>query len=284
MFALLLAQTKGPAGVDPADYDPSLDPGVQDALGPLYLFSWLFGCGGWLYTGFLIWMAVSCVRRDPEWYIWLWIIIFVPLGPFIYLLARWIPNAQLQPPKFLRKWTRGRELERLRIAAQQIGNAHQFVEWGDALRETGRLSDAGAAYDKALVKDRRNLQALWGGALVDHEQGRPAAARDKLAQILAIDPAYKFGDVSLLYGKCLCALGEKEQAEKHLSGHTRRWRHPEGLYLLATLYADRGETELARTQLQGMIQDLNGAPRTIVRKQLFWRGRARRMLRKLPQR
>jgi hypothetical protein len=257
MLALLLAQTGGPAGVDPAEYDPSLDPGVQDALWPLYAFFWLFSCGGWLYTGFLIWMAVACVRRDPEWYIWLWIIIIVPLGPFIYLLARWIPNAQLQPPKFLRRWT--------------------------ALRETGRWSDAAAAYDKALAKDRRNLQALWGGALVDHEQGRAAPARDKLSQILAIDPSYKFGDVSLLYGKCLCVLGEKEEAEKHLIGHTRRWRHPEGLFLLATLYAGRGQTEQAREQLHGIIQDLNVAPRTIVRKQLFWRGRARKLLRKLPQ-
>lgn len=273
------AQTGGPSD---GAYDPSLDPGVYEFPYSLYLFGWLFSCGGWLYTGLMIWMAVSCVRRDPEWYLWLWIIIIVPLGPFIYLLARWIPGSQIQPPKFLKKWTRGRELERLRIAAQQIGNAHQFVEWGDALRETGRMAEAGAAYDKALAKDGGNLQALWGGALVDWENGRHAAAKEKLSSVLAVDPAYKFGDVSLLYGKCLHALGESDEAREHLSRHTRRWRHPEGLYLLATLYAGQGENGKARDQLQGMIQDLDGAPRAIVRKQLFWRGRARKLLRKLP--
>ena len=275
----VLAQAGGPRDVA---FDPSLDPGVHEFPWAFYLFGWCFSCGGWLYTALMIWMAVSCVRRDPEWYLWLWIIIIVPLGPFIYFLARWIPGSQLQPPKFLKKWTRGRELERLRIAAQQIGNAHQFVEWGDALRETGRTAEAGTAYDKALVKDGKNLQALWGGALVDCEHGRHAAAKEKLSQVLTVDPAYKFGDVSLLYGKCLHALGEQDAAREHLCGHTRRWRHPEGLYLLATLYAERGETAKARDQLQGMIQDLDGAPRAIVRKQLFWRGRARKLLRKLP--
>lgn len=273
----IIAQSGG-APVDPGQYDPA-----QYEL-PLMtlLWAWVISCWWWIELPVKIWMAISCARNDPERYIWLWIIILVPLGPFIYLLVRWIPGAQLQPPKFLRKWTRGRELERLRIAAKQIGNAHQFVEWGDALREIGRMSEAGAAYEKALAKDGDNLQALWGGALVDFEHDRHPEAKTKLSKVLATDPAYKFGDVSLLYAKTLHALGEKDAARDHLASHTRRWRHPEGLYLLASLYAERGETVKARDQLQAMIQDLDGAPRAIVRKQLFWRGRARRMLRKLP--
>jgi hypothetical protein len=206
----------------------------------------------------------------------------VPFGQVIYLLARWLPSLNARPPRFLSKWTRGRELQRLRIAAHQIGNAHQYVELGDALRETGRMNEAGRAYEQALQKDGHNLQALWGGASVDFQHGEFAAARDKLLKIISVDPAYKFGDVSLLYAKTLHALGEAQAAREHLEGHTRRWRHPEGLYLLASIYADEGRAAPARQQLQALIQDLDGAPRAIVRRQLFWRGRARRLLRKLP--
>ncbi|REJ72789.1 MAG: hypothetical protein DWQ34_13750 [Planctomycetota bacterium] len=277
---LPLAQSAPDAA--PYPYDPSYGPEVQFGLLDL-LFGLGCSCGWWIvYLPLMIWMAVSCIRRDPERYLWIWIIVFVPLGPVIYLLARWLPSSDLKPPKFLHRWTRSREINRLQIAANQIGNAHQYVELGDALRETGQTEEAAAAYAKALARDNKNLQALWGGACVDFNQQKLEAAREKLATILASDPAYKFGDVSLLQGKVLHALGQTEQARDHLEKHTRRWRHPEGVYLLATIYADNGEPRLARDQLNGLIQDLEGGPRAIVRKHQFWKGRARKLLRRLP--
>lgn len=247
------------------------------------LFSLLFCGGGVLYWPFVIWMLISCIRNDPERYLWLWIILlFPPFGPFIYFFARWLPSTQLQPPQALRKFFRGKELQRLQIAAKQIGNAHQYVEWGEALRERGQTAAAGDAFHKALAKDGQNLQALWGAASVEYAQGDYAAAREKLQRVLETDPAYKFGDVSLLQGKTLLALNETDAARTQLEAHTRRWRHPEGLYLLATIYAEQGNAAGARTQLESLIQDLDGAPRAIVRRQMFWKGRARKLLRKLP--
>jgi hypothetical protein len=282
---LFLAQIDPATPLDPGQYDPSVNPDMYlpNPYSPLVWLSMLFGCGGWLYLPFLVWMAVYCARNDPERDVWLWIIILLaPVGPFIYFLARWLPTRNLRAPQQLRKWSRGREIERLRIAATQIGNAHQFVELGEVLRETGQLPEAAAAYASALQKDPRNLQALWGAACVDFQHQKFPEVRHKLSRVMEIDPAYKFGDVSLLYGKTLCALKESEAARVHLEAHTRRWRHPEGVYLLATIYADSGEVARARDQLQALIMDLDGSPRAIVRKQLFWKGRAKRMLRKLP--
>jgi hypothetical protein len=276
MHLILLQADNGPP---PEAYDPSVY-----QLSPWSLvFSLLFGCAGWPYYAFMIWMAVSCLRNDPERHLWLWLIIFLPgVGPLIYFFARWLPGTRIEPPRALRRYLRGGELKRLQIAAKQIGNAHQFVEWGEALRDSGQANAAHDAFEKALAKDGQNLQALWGAASVEYERGDYAAAREKLECILKADPAYKFGDVSLLHGKTLHALGEIDVAREQLENHTRRWRHPEGLYLLATIYADQGNPAGARTQLEALIQDLDGAPRKIVRRQLFWRGRARKLLRKLP--
>ena len=268
----------------PNNYDPALDPDYSYSLFDLLfsLFAPCCGCGGWLYLPLTIWMVIYCARTDPERYIWIWIIIIVPLGPFIYLLARWLPNQAFQMPGFLRKWTRGKEIQRLRVAAHQIGNAHQYIELGEALRETGRDEQAAEAYARAIEKDGANLQALWGAALVDFRNGRFGGARDKLGTIIDTDPAYKFGDVSLLYGKTLYSLKDIPAATDHLEQHKRRWRHPEGLFLLAECYAQQDQPAAAREQLEALIEDLDGSPRAIARKHIFWKGRARRMLRRLP--
>lgn len=276
---ILLTFLQAGAPPPPEVYDPSAFD--YTPWGLLWLFT--FGCASWPYYAFAIWMAVSCIRNDPERHFWLWIIIFLwGIGPLVYFFARWLPSTRIEPPRAFQRYLRGGELKRLQIAAHQIGNAHQFVEWGEALRESGQPGAAHDAFEKALTKDGQNLQALWGAAAVEYDRADYAGARDKLQRILKADPAYKFGDVSLLYCKTLNALGETDAAREQLEHHTRRWRHPEGLYLLASIYADHGNPAGARQQLEALIQDLDGAPRKIVRRQLFWRGRARKLLRKLP--
>ncbi|MBX3442448.1 MAG: tetratricopeptide repeat protein [Planctomyces sp.] len=257
----------------------------DDGLPVGMLFSWLpgqFGSFGWLYVVFLIWMAVYCIRNDPERSIWMWIIlIFQPLGAIIYFFVRWAPSSSLQPPRWIQRFFRSRELQRKQIAASQIGNAHQHVELGDALREFGQLDEASAAYANAIAKDPRHLAALWGAASVDYQRGRFAEAREKLSHVLAIDPAYKFGDVSLLYANTLLKLNEHDAAREHLEQHTRRWRHPESLYRLAEIRA-QSDPQGARELLQGLIMDVDASPRAIARKFYFWKGRARRLLRRIP--
>lgn len=246
-------------------------------------WSLIYEWGRLPYLALLIWMAVWCVRNDPERSVWLWIIlIFHPIGAILYFFARWLPGAGVRSPAFLQQLTRRRDIRRLQIAARQIGNPHQFIELGDALRESGRWDDAREAYLQALRKDPANPQALWGAGCCQFQTRQFDAAHESLAKLLAIDSAYKFGDVSLMYAKTLHALHRSDEARSHLEGHIRRWRHPEALHLLACLYADHGHPEKAREQLQALIMDIECSPSAIARKQSAWKGRARRMLKRLP--
>jgi hypothetical protein len=260
------------------------NPHVTLGLWNLWNLSWQFGLGSWVYLAFLIWIAVWCVRNDPERSIWLWVIlVFQPIGPLIYFFARWIPAASVSSPSFLKGLTRRADINRLRIAATQIGNPHQFIELGDALADAGQREPAIEAYEKALARDPRNTQALWGagcGLFVRKEFDRALA---RLTTLLEIDPAYKFGDVSLLHAKALHATGRSQEARTRLEGHIRRWRHPEALHLLAALCADEGEYAKAREHLEAMIMDIEASPSAIARRHMFWRSRARRMLRRLPK-
>ena len=248
--------------------------------------SWLgmlFGGGSLLYLALMIWMTVWCVRNDPEWRVWLWIIlIFHPVGAFIYFLARWLPGANLPAPDFTQKFLRKGEIQKLEIAARQIGNAHQFVELGDALRETGQFDRASAAYAGALAKDGDNPQALWGAGWVHFQQEDYPSAHEKLSKLVEIDPGYKFGDVSLLHGKTLAAIGQREAACDHLERHIKRWRHPEALYVLAQLYFSDNCLDEAREHLQALIMDVDSSPKAIARKQMSWKSRAQKLLKRIP--
>jgi hypothetical protein len=236
-----------------------------------------------LPLAFKIWMLVDCAQHEPDRAFWFWIVLLVPLAEFAYFFIRWLPRGRVQSPAGVRRWTRGREISRLETAARQIGNAHQWVQLGEALRDVGRIDAAGRAYQQALARDPEDPQALWGAALVDLEHKEFARALERLGTLMAIDPGYKFGDVSLAYGKTLDRCRGAGEALHHMEQHVRRWRQPEALFVLAEIHARLGNVEEARSQLESLLLDFNGSPPAFVRKHSVWRSRGRRLLRKLPR-
>jgi len=258
------------------------DPGLYAAPSPVWNAIWyVFEI---LYFLFWIWMLVDCIRKDPDRFLWFWVIfIFQPFGAILYFFVRWLPTNRFQLPEFARPLFRQRRLNELETAALQIGNAYQFVRWGDALKEAGIYQKSLDAYQRALTKEPDNLQALWGAAQIEMKFKQFEIAQQRCQQILEADPEYKFGDVSLLYCKTICELDTPEQAREQLVIHTKRWRQPEALYMLARLEVEAGDHRAARTTLQGMLLDINGSPRGIARKFVRWKSKARRLLKRLPQ-
>lgn len=253
-------------------------------LSPWTLF-WYWAVSGPLSIGYLILLVAMifyAVRNDPNWGFWLWIMLIAqPFGAIIYFLVRYLPSMQYEDWSIIKRWRKARTLPRLETAANHIGNPYQFVLWGDALKEVNRYDQAASAYARALAKEPGNLSALWGAARINFLQKKWPEAKDQLALILQQDPSFKFGDVSLLYGKCLLELEQNDEAVQHLQQHIRKWRQPEAVYLLGQQYARQGENAKAREQLEGLISDLYASPRAIARKSIFWKSRAQRLLRSL---
>ncbi len=259
--------------------------GVPDSLGSALLFlGWGAGLVGLLYG--LLWIAalIHCVRFEPDKSFWLWLLIVAPFpGAIVYAVVRFLPAADLRAPAWLQRFTRGKELTRLATATETIGNAHQFIQYGDALRETGQWDDAGRAYDQALRKEATNMPALWGAAQVAIAQKRYEDAREYCGIILERDPQYRFGDVSFAYAQALLALGDTTAGRTHLEKHCQRWRNPEAVYLLAERCFSDGDSAAARNHLLEVLRDINGSPTAIARKHGRWKSRARRLLLKLPK-
>jgi len=249
---------------------------------PVLLLSHPFALlGGVLW----VWMLIHCARTDPERNWWLWILFIgnVPAA-FIYFLVRWLPGARLSGGSSLfARWTKSRQIPRLEAAARNIGNAHQFVELGEAYRETGKTERAAECFAKALQKDPASMPALWGAAQVEMKRENFPAAKLHLEQILAKDVTYKFGDVSLAHCRTLVALNETDAGYERLEQHLRRWTHPEAYVLIATILIDRGQTEPARERLEATLSDLRGGPAFFARQNRGWARQARRLLARLPR-
>lgn len=263
--------------------DPALEQIDPHSLWLATLIRVIISAASLPYLAFLVWMLIHCSQNEPDRFFWIWIILVIqPFGAIAYFILRYLPAKEFPAPAFLRKWTRGREILRLETAAEQIGNPHQFVLWGDALREVGSLDRARSAYERALKKEPDNLQALWGAAQIATAQKRYEDVKNLTRKILDKDPQYKFGDVSLAYGRAMNELKDFDTARTHFENHVRRWRHPESLYLLAKLCVIQGDPAAARQNLQGLIQDINGSPYAIARKFGRWKSLARQLLRQLP--
>jgi hypothetical protein len=149
------------------------------------------------------------------------------------------------------------------------------------LRETGQYQNAKAAYERALEKEPENLPALWGAAQIELHDKAFDSARERLEKILQTDPQYKFGDVSLAYAKSLLSCQRNDDATAHLANHVKRWRHPEGIYLLACQYAQAGRNDEARSHLHAMLMEIESSPPPIARKYGPWRRRGRALARQL---
>jgi hypothetical protein len=230
-------------------------------------------------------MLIHCARNDPERNIWLWILFIgsVPAA-LVYFLVRWLPGSNVSVGgSFLSRWTKRRQLPQLELAAQTIGNAHQFVQLGDAYREAGSMDRAAASYEEALKRDQESLPALWGAALVAVERGDLGKARSHLTLLLAREESYKFGDASLAMARVLYRLKERDAARRHLERHVKRWATPEAHVMLATILIEQSEYSQARGLLERTLLELSAGPRFFARRNNSWGRQARRLLSRLPQ-
>ena len=140
---------------------------------------------------------------------------------------------------------------------------------------------AAASYERALAKEPKNLQALWGLALTEYDGRQYASARERLATIVAVDPNFKFGEAFLAYGRTLVALGDKDAAREHLAGGIKRWSYPEAHVLLAGLLIERGEVADARKLLESVVFDMRAGPEFNQRRNRRWVRQAQGMLSRL---
>jgi hypothetical protein len=215
---------------------------------------------------FWILMAYDCFKRSPRSYGWLlFVVIFNFPAAIIYLLFKRSTNSQRPQRPIVSPEKLAKLANTLKMAeddAKYIGKAHQYVLLGNALFAMGEFDRALAAYQGALNRETTCSPALYGCAYIEVGQKKFDVALNHLNLLMRNDPEHKRGEVSLLYGKILCATDKWSLAKIHLERDVKYWGHAESWLLLAkiVLYQE-GDRATARNYLNTMLSRLKAAPK-----------------------
>jgi hypothetical protein len=212
---------------------------------------------------FWILMIYDCVKRKSRSRSWLWfLIIFNVPAAILYFLFRNASMAQrpvISPEKLDRLKN---NLKMAEDGVKYIGKSHQYVLLGHALFDLMEYDRALVAYQGALRREPTCSPALYGCAYIEVGQNKFDVALNHLNLLMKNDPEHKRGEVSLLYGKILCATDKWSLAKIHLERDVKYWGHAESWLLLAkiVLYQE-GDRSTARTYLNTMLSRLNASPK-----------------------
>ncbi len=254
-------------------------------FGEMAIGFWIWRGLTLLATGFWIWMLIDCSRNEDD-RSWYYILFFTYiLGGVLYFILRFIPRSQgrLPAPSFIKRLIRRKKLMELEAAAKRIGNAYQWLDWGNALYEISDYKGALAKFGLALEKQKDLTEAWWKQALCQEKLRLREECVASLSALLKIDEQYAYGEAALVQGRVLLQLGRKPEAQAILEKHLQRFRLPEALYLLATLYLEEHRDAQARELLETLVSDIQSAPAYHMRRQRVWMRKARLLLARFSQ-
>ena len=236
--------------------------------------------GFWILGAFQLWMIIDAIRRRE----WMWVVlmlVFPGFGTFWYFFSvyRAAPSA-----------TRGFELpgayDRRRIKELQaqihhLDKAHHYSQLGDIYFQQGKLEKAEACYRSALERDPQDIdtRAHLGQCLL--RQKKPAEARPWLEGVCAENPKHDYGHSLMALAETLAALGETDAAISVWQRVTESHSYPRARVQLAELYLAKGNSDLARAELEEVLSDAPHAPAFQRKRERVWVKRARKLMRQI---
>jgi len=229
---------------------------------------------------FTIWMIVDAIRRRAEFW-WFLIIIFVPLGAFVYFF---MVKFQDYSTGGLRRAFSGApsgSLSELQYRAEETPSVANKLAFADALAGAERYGEASDVYREVLRKDEANKQALHGLARSLLGAGKAAEACEHFFRLLEMDNAFADYSAALDYAEALWQSGQKEDAIEVLTGLVQvssRINHRVALGHYLTLNERKSE---AKDVLTLALRDHEHSPEFIKRRDKKWAARAEQMLREL---
>ena len=243
------------------------------------LLTSLFFPWGILLQGVAI---VHFIRRRPDTW-WIFVILFLgPLGALIYLFVEAAPDLTFLSQQSARGFSRRkriRELESLVQVNTAVGN---FEELGDLYMDEGRLSQARAAFDRAIQGGSTTLDPFYKRGACAVLMGDAPSAIPDLERVVAKDPSWDFHRAEGLLAHAYALTGQKERAETLFRAATETSTMSETYLNYAELLASEGRTAEAREWARKLLAKAQGMPAYLRRRERPWFRKARRFLSRLP--
>jgi hypothetical protein len=230
---------------------------------------------------FTIWMVVDAIRRRAEFWWFLVIILFGPLGALAYFFIVKLEDFDGGGLRRAFSGAPSGSLSELAYRAQETPSIANKLAFADALAGAERYSEASDVYRDVLRKDDVNKQALHGLARSLLGAGKPGDACEPLHRLLEMENSFADYSAALDYAEALWQSGQKEDALEVLNGLvsvSSRINHRVALGHYLSLSDRKGE---ARDVLELALRDHAHSPDFIKRRDKKWAVRAEQMMREL---
>lgn len=231
-------------------------------------------------TVFQIWMLVHALRNRE----WLWaVFIFFGWGisALWYYFAVYRDSASAMSGFELPGAQNRKRIKELQAQIHHIDNAYQHFQLGDIYFQQGKLAAAEKCYRAALEREPGDIdtRAHLGQCLL--RLNRSAEARPLLEGVMHEKPEHDYGHTMMALAETLTALGETDNALLYWQHVTQNHSYPRAKVQLAELYLAKKQPDLARVQLQDVIDDDVYAPTFQRRRDRVWIRKAKGLMRKL---
>ncbi len=242
-----------------------------------------------LSYAFSVWMFVDALRRKAEFY-WFLVILFVPLGAFIYFLFVKIQDPVAEPsstdsggPTMMpQRLSRQPSLETLRVAVEETPSIENQLRLASALFQARKSEESAAIYEQCLAIDAEDAEALYGLGRCRVETKRWPEGVNLFTRAIAQDRSFRDYDVWLDLAFCYIQNEEGAKAIEILERLVEEAPRVKHKTILGRCLAELGHPQKARDMLQQAVADYEESSFFLQRDNESWVTQARQMLETIP--
>ena len=218
--------------------------------------------------------------------LWIWVLLFVPVGGGIaYLAVEIIPElfrsrtAQRTARGFKKAMDPGADLRRYENEARVAGNVASRQRYAQELVRHARYDEAITQYREALTGlYEHDANLMLGLAQAQFGKGEARAARTTLDELIRLNPEFRSPDGHLLYARALEAEGDVPKALEEYRVLATSYPGAEAAVRYAQLLKAQGQGAEAQKVVRELLEQARIAPGHYRRAQRTWLEAAQRLL------
>jgi hypothetical protein len=221
------------------------------------------------------------VRRRPDYY-WLLIILMGgAIGALVYIVVEVIPDAGLLRGAF-EVFPRRKRIQELEAAILDNPSVGNYEELGELYLDDQQFARGRECFDRVISKGD-SIDAFYRRALCELalDDFQPAAA--DLEQVIARDAKYDYQRAAGLHAHALAKAGDREKAGALFAEVTQTSTLSETQYNYACFLAADGQTAEARAWAERILRKKATMPDYIRRRERPWFRKANALLKRLPR-
>jgi hypothetical protein len=223
---------------------------------------------------------VHFIRRRPNTYWLLIILLGGGLGAMVYLAVEAIPDAGLLKQSF-KVFPRRKRMRELEAAILDNPSAGNYEELADLYMEDGNMARARECYNKAISSRTDSPDPFYRRAQCAMALGDYPPALQDLERVVAKDAKYDFQRAAGLLAHAFACVGQNEKAEALFQEVTKTSTLSETYYNYATFLAAQGRSAEAVEWAKRILAKKPTMPGYLRRRERPWFRKADAMLKRL---